>query len=148
MNPLYWRRPLLIVLMTTCGASLLTRGYVTLHILGSAAVYWSLLPFSGFLGLLATDRRWPEPQRVHDFFRGYLPWMIWLTLAIAINQPAAYLFWEITAVAAFVASGWFDRRLFANGWKYTVFRAVSILLWFTVFVFSWPWSEIAWRLAQ
>jgi hypothetical protein len=134
--------------MTTCGASLLTRGYVTLHILGSASIYWSLLPFTGFLALLTADRGWPSPKRVDDFFCGYLPWMIWLTAAIAIDRPGAYVFWEITAVIAFLASGWLDRRLFATWWKYAVFRLVSILLWFGIFGFSWPYSEAAWRLSQ
>lgn len=147
---LYWRRPLLIVFMTTCGISLLTNGYLTLHIFGSAAIYWSLLPLTGFLGLCAAERRWPEAQRAHDFFRSYWPWMIWLTGASAyasVNMgPAGYWFWEIAAVAALFASSWLDYRFFGHWKKFAVFRFVSLTVWAAIFAGSWLWSEIAWRL--
>lgn len=147
---LTWRRPLLLVLMTTCGSSLLTSGYLTLHILGSAALYWSLLPLTGLLGLVVADREWPEAERADRFFRGYWPWMVWLTgasiFASANMTPADDWFWEIAAVVAFVASSWLDYRFFGDWRKFAVFRVVSFLSWFGIFAASWPWSEIAWRL--
>lgn len=147
---LYWRRPLLIVFMTACGVSLLMNGYLSVHILGSAALYWSLLPLTGFLGLFAAERRLPEASRVDDFFRGYQPWMIWLTAAAAfagVNPgPLDFWFWEITAVAALLASSWLDYRFFGEWKKFAVSRTVSAVLWAAVFAGSWLWSEIAWRL--
>lgn len=137
--------------MTTCGSSLLTNGYLTLHILGSAAFYWSLLPLTGFLGLWAAEGHWPEAGRVHGFFRSYWPWMIWLTGAAAYAGanlgPAGYWFWEIAAIAALLASSWLDYRFFGHWRRFAVFRVVSLTLWAGIFAGSWLWSEIAWRLS-
>ncbi len=41
---LYWRRPLLLVLILCSAISLLTTGRFSLHVTGSTAIYWSFLP--------------------------------------------------------------------------------------------------------
>jgi hypothetical protein len=145
----------LVVLITTCAVSLLTNGYLTLHLLGSASLYWSLLPLTTLAGLAAADRRWPEPRRVHDYFRSYLPWVVWLTAASAYfaagtrgSMVTDFVIWEIAAVLALLAAWWMDWRFFANGLQFAVSRAVSLVLWIAIFAAEWPWSEFAWRLSR
>src|ERR1700691_1611930 len=65
---LYWRRPLLVVLILCSGISLLVTGRFSLHVVGSTAIYWSFLPLVEIAGLAAVQRRWPEARVVDRFF--------------------------------------------------------------------------------
>lgn len=152
-NPgwLGWRRPLFTVLIFSCCISLLTQSRLSLHIVGSTAIYWSLVPFTAIAGLAAVQRGWPKAQAVDRFFVGYAPWLLWMiAFAIygpgAVGTPAAFTFWEVAAAVVLLWSCWIDYRFFGSAGKLLLHRAVSWTLFTAIFAGSWIWVEIAERL--
>ena len=151
---LFWRRPLLVVLIFCCGISLMTTGRLSLHLVGSTAIYWSFLPLVEIVGLVAVLRGWPDARVADRFFMGHGPWLLFMIAfaayasspAAAIGTPAVFTFWEVTAVAVLLWSCWIDYRLFGSVRKLAVHRAVSWTLFAAIFAGSWVWNEIAWRL--
>lgn len=75
---LAWKRPILTTLVFACGISLLTESRLSLHLVGSTALYWSFVPLCGLLGLAAVQRAWPDPALIDRFFWTYGPWLFFL----------------------------------------------------------------------
>jgi hypothetical protein len=153
---LYWRRPLLLLLILCSGISLLVTGRFSMHVTGSTALYWSLLPLVEIAGLAAVQRGWPEARAVDRFFMGHGPWLLFIIAfaaygsseAGAVGTPAGFTFWETAAVAVLLWSGWIDYRFFASVKKLALQRAVSWTLFAAIFAGSWIWMEIGRRLGQ
>lgn len=151
---LYWRRPLLLVLILCSGISLLTTGRLSLRVTGSTAIYWSFFPLVEIAGLAAVERGWPEPRVVDRFFVGYGPWLLFIvaftaygsSAAGAVGTPSVFTFWEATAVAVLLWSCWIDYRFFASARKLLLHRAVSWTLFAAIFAGSGIWMEIGRRL--
>ena len=145
------RRPLLVVLILCCGISVLASGRLSLHLLGSTAIYWTFVPLTGMVGLAAVERPWPAAATVDRFFAGYAPWLLWMTAFTAfvstgsnmVMGPDAYLFWELAACAVLLWSCWIDYRFFGSAWKLALHRAVSWTLFGTIFAGAWIWTELA-----
>jgi hypothetical protein len=123
-------------------------------VVGSTAIYWSLVPLAGIAGLAAAGRRWPDTDTVDRFFAGYRPWLLLLiglaaygsTPQWAIGSPAAFRFWGVAAGCALLWSGWIDYRFFGSLRKLALHRAVSWTLIAIVLVGSSLYVEIAQRL--
>jgi hypothetical protein len=142
---LYWRRPLLLLLILCSGISLLTTGHFSLHVIGSTAIYWSLLPLIEIAGLAAVQRGWPEARAVDRFFMGHGPWLMFIiaftaygsSSAGAVQGPDVFTFWVVAAVAVLLWSCWIDYRFFASVGKLALHRAVSWTLFAAIFAGSW-----------
>jgi hypothetical protein len=151
---LYFRRPLLLLLILCSTISLLITGHFSLHMTGSTAIYWSFLPLVEIAGLAAAERRWPEARTVDRFFMGYGPWLLFLiafaaygsSAAGALGTPGEFTFWEAAAVAMLLWSGWIDYRFFGSARKLLLHRAVSWTLFATIVAGSALWLEISRRL--
>ncbi len=151
---LYWRRPLLMVLILCSGISLLTTGRFSLPLVGSTAIYWSFLPLVEIAGLAAAQRRWPEARMVDRFFMGHGPWLLFIIAFAAycssptgaVGTPAMFTFWGTIAVAVLLWSCWIDYRFFASVGKLLLHRAVSWSLFAAIFAGSWLWMEAGERL--
>ena len=128
---------------------MLASGKLSLHLLGSTAIYWSFVPLTGIVGLAAVERRLPGAGAIDRFFAGYAPWLLWMTafaaftsIAGPVMRPADYLFWEIAAGCVLLWSCWIDYRFFGSLWKLALHRAVSWTLFGTIFAGAWIWTEI------
>jgi hypothetical protein len=151
---LYWRRPLLTVLILCSGISLLATDRFSLHVAGSTAIYWSFLPLVEIAGLAAVRRRWPEARVVDRFFMGQGPWLLFIIAfaayssrpAGAVATPAVFTFWEAAAAATLLWSCWIDYRFFASLGKLVLHRVVSWTLFGAIFAGSWLWMETGGRL--
>jgi hypothetical protein len=139
---LYWRRPLLLLLILCSGISLLATGRFSLHVVGSAAIYWSLLPLAEIVGLAAVRRKWPEAPVVDRFFTGHGPWLLFIIAFAAFGSAAVLNLWVAAAVAVLMWSCWIDYRFFASVGKLVLHRAVSWTLFAMFFAGSWMWMEI------
>jgi hypothetical protein len=148
---LYWRRPILLLFILCSAISLLTTGRFSLHVTGSTAIYWSLLPLIEIAGLAAVERRWPEARTVDRFFMGFGPWLLFFVAfaaygssgAIALATPRAFTFWEAAAAVVLVWSGWIDYGFFASVRKLLVHRAVSWTLFGAIFAGSDLWMLVS-----
>ena len=150
---LHWRRPLIVALTLSTSISLLTSGHFSLHLVGSAAIYWAFVPLVQIAGLVAVWRAWPEPRVVDRYFTGHGPWLLWMiafaaynSSAGAVDSPVAFTCWEATAAAVLVWSCWIDYRFFGSIQKLALHRAVSWTLFAGIFAGTSIWNEIAWRL--
>ena len=151
---LYWRRPLLLLLILSSGISLLTTGHFSLHVAGSTAIYWSALPLAEIVGLAAAGRRWPEAGAVDRFFTGHGPWLLFIiafaaygsSQAGALGTPAVFRFWEVAAAGVVLWSAWVDYRFFASVGKLALHRAVSWTLFGAIFAGSWMRAALGGRL--
>src|SRR5262245_7388365 len=151
---IFWRRPLLVVLLYCCGISLMTEGRLSLHLIGSPAIYWMFVPLVEIAGLAATERGRLEARVIDRFFTGHGPWLLFVIAFAAyasspsgaVGTPTVFTFWGLTAAAVLLWSCWIDYRFFGSLRKLATHRAVSWTLFAVVFAGSWLWNEIAWRL--
>src|SRR5262245_60988506 len=151
---LFWRRPLLFVLVFCCGISLMTAGRLSLHLVGSPAIYWMFLPVVEIAGLAAVHRGRVDARLVDRFFTGHGPWFLFIIAFAAyasapsgvIETPRVLTFWALTLAFVLSWSCWIDYRFFGSVRKLSIHRAVSWTLFATIFAGSWLWNEIAWRL--
>jgi hypothetical protein len=147
---LYWRRPLLELLILCSAISLLVTGRFSLHATGSSAIYWSFLPLVEIAGLAAVQRGWPAARVVDRFFMGHGPWLLFIIAFAAdvswssrgVRTPVEFAFWEATAVAVLVWSCWIDYRFFGSARRLILHRAVSWTLFAMIFAGSWMRMEI------
>jgi hypothetical protein len=151
---LYWRRPLFVVLIMCCAISLMTAARLSLHLVASTAIYWSFLPLVEIAGLAAVERGHLKAGTVDRFFMGHGPWLLFMTIFAAyVSSPeglvlssSVFNLWVGVAAAVLVWSCWIDYRFFNSLRKLVVQRAVSWTLFASIFMGSWLWNEIAWRL--
>jgi hypothetical protein len=164
------RRPLLLLLFIGCAVSFLTSHILTLRLVLPGAINWSFVP-AVEIGALAVvcrrDRRTVLfPQLIDSFFRGYRPWMLWLSGICAIwclLSPAAKpLDWSISvawldggAVVAIAWSLYIDFCFFRSVLQRNRFRAARdltlqrLLSWSPIMaVVAAPtiWSDVMGRL--
>src|SRR5262245_23357465 len=100
---LFWRRPLLVVLIYCCGFSLMTEGRLSLHLAGSTAMYWLFLPLVEIAGLVAVQRGRLEARVIDRFFTGHGPWLLFViafsayasSSSGAVTAPFVFRFWLV-----------------------------------------------------
>jgi len=151
---LLWRRPLFVLLILCCSFSLMTSGRLSLHLVASTAIYWSFLPLVQILGLIAVERGHLKAGTIDRFFMGHGPTLLLVTAFAAwtsstagiVLSPASVDFWALTAAAMLLWSCWIDYRFFNSFRKLAIQRAISWTLFSVIFMGSWLWNEIAWRL--
>jgi hypothetical protein len=118
------RRPLLLMFVIGCAASLLTSGRLTLRIVLPATVYASFVPLCEIVALAAVygRRKMPFRQLVDRYYQGHTAWMIWLILfgALWAFVPAKTAYgltffnslWRDSAVVILLWSLFVDFRFF------------------------------------
>jgi hypothetical protein len=144
---LYWRRPLLELLMLCAGISLLVTGRFSLHMVGSSAIYWSFLPLAEILGLAAAERRWPDAVTVDRFFIGHGPWFLFLIAFAAFgSRPSTLGPWIAAAGGAVLWSCWIDYNFFGGVGKLVLNRIVTWTPFVVIFAGSWARMAIEGRL--
>jgi hypothetical protein len=151
---LFWRRPLLFVLVFCGGISLMTAGRLSLHLVGSPAIYWMFLPVVEIAGLVAAQRGRLEARLVDRFFTGHGPWFLFIIAFAAyasspssvVMTPTTLNLWVLAVAFVLLWSCWIDYRFFDSVRKLATHRAVSWTLFAAIFAGSWLWNEIAWRL--
>lgn len=153
MSPtwLAWKRPILTTLLFSCGISLLTESRLSLHLVGSTAIYWTFLPLCGLLGLAAVHRGWPDPAFMDRFFLTYRPWLLFVIAFAAVGSspegtlmtPASFTFWEIYACFTLLWSCWIDYHFFGSAQSLAIQRVFSWGPFIAIFAGSWVWQETA-----
>src|SRR5205823_2971794 len=100
------KRPLFLAFFLGCTISFLTSRTLTLRLIGPSMIYWSFVPLIEVAALAAVcwkDRQnIPFPRLVDAFFRGYSPWLLWLTGVCAIwsllSPPTKSFDWTVSIV--------------------------------------------------
>ena len=150
----FWRRPLFVLLILCCAMSLMTATRLSLHLVASTAIYWSFLPMVEILGLAIAERGRLKASMIDRFFMGHGPSLLYVTAFTAyVSVPSRMLFtpsslnlWVLIAAAGLLWSCWIDYRFFQSLRKLAIQRAASWTLFSVIFMGSWLWNEIAWRL--
>jgi len=132
----------------------MTEGRLSLHLVGSPAIYWMFLPIVEIAGLVAVYRGRLESQTVDRFFTGHGPWLLFIIVfaAYASSPSAAVVtlneltFGAIAVAVVLFWSCWIDYRFFGSIRKLAAHRSVSWTLFAAIFAGSWLWNEVAWRL--
>jgi len=145
---------LFVLLVLCCSFSLMTSAKLSLHLVASTAIYWSFLPLVAILGLMAAERGHLKPGMVDRFFTGYSPTLLFvLAFAVYVSSPEGVVLspgmlnlWLAIAIIVLMWSCWIDYRFFGSVRKLVIQRVVSWTLFAAIFMGSWLWNEIAWRL--
>lgn len=108
-------RPLLLMFVIGCAASLLTSGRLTLRIVLPATIYASFVPLCEIVALAVVmgRRKLPFGQLVDRYYQGHTAWMLWL---IVFGGLWAFVPAKVAYGLTFFNSLWRD-------------SAVVILLW-------------------
>jgi hypothetical protein len=123
------RRPLFLALAFGCLASMVTSGGVTARLALSVPIYWSFLPVTEILALLAvTATRREAVSRstaVDLYFTGHAAWMLYLlAVGLMLSSAPASMVWQLLTSVVLLGLGlviawsayvdyWFFRTVFA-----------------------------------
>ena len=167
---LAFKKPMLVAFFIGCTVSFLTSGTLTLRLIGPATIYWGFVPLIEIAALSAAcwrDRHGiPFPRLIDSFFRGYSPWLLWLTGLCAIwtllSPSSRSLDWTLTTVwllgGAALAIAWslyIDFRFFRSVLRRTPAGAVRqlalqrLISWSLIMAIAGAptiWSDVAGRL--
>src|SRR5262245_48318801 len=104
------KRPLFMTFLLGCMVSFLTARTLTLRVIGPAMIYWSFVPLIQIAALAAVCRRDRQSTRfselIDSFFKGYSPWLFWLTGVCAI--------WSVLSPAS-KSADWTVSVIWLNG---------------------------------
>jgi hypothetical protein len=142
------RRPLFLLLVFGCAASILTTGAATARLIWSVPLYWSFLPLTEIAALLAVT--WTRRDTIARstaidlYFQGYSAWMLYLLAAgLALSSAPASLMWQLltTVVAGLLVivitwSAYVDFKFFRTVFGATPRRAVRDVA--LVRLITWP----------
>lgn len=164
------KRPLLFSFFLSCTVSFLTSRSLTLRLIVPALMYWSFVPLVQIGALLAVSWRHRQTIRLNElidrFFRGNLPWFLWLTGLCTIwsflSPQAKSTDWAISVIwllgGVLFAAGWsiyIDFRFFRSALQSSPGAAVlrlalhRLISWSLILaIVGGPtiWSDVAGRL--
>jgi hypothetical protein len=100
------KRPLFMTFLLGCTVSFLTTRALTLRLIAPAMIYWSFVPLIQIAALAAVCRHDRKSLRfselIDSFFRGYSPWLFWLTGVCAIwtflTPSSKSLDWTVSVI--------------------------------------------------
>jgi hypothetical protein len=168
-----WRalkRPLFLAFFLGCTVSFLTAGTLTLRLIVPEMVAWAIVPLIEMAALAVVcrgdQRNIRFAELIDSFFRGYLPWLLWLIgicVIWSLLSPASNsLDWTISIVwmlggvgCAVVWSLFIDFRFFKSVLKrnpavamrdVAMHRFISWTLILAVIGGPTIWSDITGRL--
>ena len=160
------RRPLFVALAFGCLASVVTNGAVTARLALPVTIYWSFLPITEILALLAvtaTRREAMSRSTVVDlYFTGHAVWTLYLVaVGLMLSSAPVSMVWQLLTSVVLVGlvlviawsayvDYWFFRKVFAASPRRAVrdTALVRLISWPIVcIVFAFPaWT--LWGLAR